>query len=395
MKAIPFSPLERILNRSLVPAEINPEETYKQVTVRLFHKGIVTRCLQPGSALSSRQWLVKKGQILLSRIDARNGAIGLVPAELDDAIVTNDFWAFNVNDNLADSRFLDLYFGTRQFVEDCQRASEGTTNRVRIQPDRFLQIKVPLPPLPEQSRIVARIEELSAKIHAVHSLQVGNAEHLNSILPSYKNAIFTKRSSKNTTSLGQISDIQSGVTLGRSLTGTTVNLPYLRVANVQDGRLNLSHIKRISIRPDEEQKWLLKPGDLLMTEGGDWDKLGRGTVWNGEISRCIHQNHIFRVRLNPKEFNPWFISSLISSPFGKAYFQTASKQTTNLASINQRQLKAFPVPVLPIQEQATILRSLDGLQAKVDAVKKLQEESEKELNALMPSILSKAFAGEL
>ena len=133
--------------------------------MRLFHKGVVLRGEQTGSTIrTTRQWRVQKGQVILSRIDARNGAIGLVPDQLDRAIVTNDFWVFAVNEELAQPKFLDRFFGTHQFVEACQRASEGTTNRVRLQPTRFLQIEVPLPPLPEQRRIVVHIEELSAKI---------------------------------------------------------------------------------------------------------------------------------------------------------------------------------------------------------------------------------------
>ena len=143
--------------------------------------------------------------------------------------------------------------------------------------------------------------------------------------------------------LGDIAEIRSGVTLGRNIRGKTIRLPYLRVANVQDGHLDLSVIKEVEILESEKDKWQLLPGDLLLTEGGDWDKLGRGTVWNGEIPNCIHQNHIFRVRVNPDEFISEYLSSLISSPYGKSYFQSASKQTTNLASINQRQLKAFTI----------------------------------------------------
>ena len=154
------------------PVEIRPDETYKQVTVRLFHNGVILRGEQPGAAIrTTRQWRVKEGQVLLSRIDARNGAIGLVPPQLDGAIVTNDFWAFEVHLAEVDPRFLDFYFGTREFVEACQRASEGTTNRVRLQPDRFLRIEIPLPPLPEQRRIVTRIEELSAKIEEARELR--------------------------------------------------------------------------------------------------------------------------------------------------------------------------------------------------------------------------------
>ncbi len=133
--------------------------------MRLFHKGVVLRGEKLGSAIrTTRQWQVRQGQVLLSRIDARNGAIGIVPLELDGAIVTNDFWAFAVNLQSAVPAFLDAYFGTAEFVDACKAASEGTTNRVRLQPEGFLKSEVPLPSLDEQRRIVSRIEELAEKI---------------------------------------------------------------------------------------------------------------------------------------------------------------------------------------------------------------------------------------
>ncbi len=150
--------------------------------MRLFHKGVILRRLQQGGAITSRQWRVRAGQVLLSRIDARNGAIGLIPAELDGAIVTNDFWAFDVDPKIAEPQFLDLYFGTPQFVEACKRASEGTTNRVRLQPNRFLEIQVPLPPISEQRRLVARIEEFSAKIEEAHTMRHQSIRELENLL---------------------------------------------------------------------------------------------------------------------------------------------------------------------------------------------------------------------
>jgi type I restriction enzyme, S subunit len=164
---------------------------------------------------------------------------------------------------------------------------------------------------------------------------------------------------------------------------------------VQDGHLDLSKIKEVEVLESEADKWKLLSGDILLTEGGDWDKLGRGTVWREEIPNCIHQNHIFRVRTSPNEFVPEFLAALIGSPVGKAYFQAASKQTTNLASINQTQLKAFRVFQPPLPEQRRIVAYLDDLQEQTNTLKALQAETSTELNALMPSILDKAFRGEL
>jgi type I restriction enzyme S subunit len=249
--------------------------------------------------------------------------------------------------------------------------------------------------LVEQQRIVARIEELAAKLAEARLLRQQTVEQTWAMRAAALNQLFAPDQCAEWPiyPLEQVAEIRSGVTLGRSLRGKTVRIPYLRVANVQDGHLDLGEIKDVEVLESEVEKWKLLPGDLLLTEGGDWDKLGRGTVWNGEIPLCIHQNHIFRVRTRIEQFEPRYLTSYVGSPYGKAYFQAASKQTTNLASINQRQLRAFNVPAPPLSEQRRIVDELDALQAKVDALKRLQAETAAELDALLPSILDRAFRG--
>jgi type I restriction enzyme S subunit len=166
------------------------------------------------------------------------------------------------------------------------------------------------------------------------------------------------------TNLGDIADIASGATLGRNLEGKTILLPYLRVANVQDGHIDLTEIKEIEILESEKNKWLLKSGDILLTEGGDWDQLGRGGIWGGEIPNCIHQNHIFRVRITSPNVDVIYLHYLINSPFGKLFFLKCSKQTTNLASINQSQLKKFVVLQPPLSEQ----RQIAGILTRCDEI---------------------------
>ena len=157
------TPLGEFLSRSTETAEIQPDESYKEITVKLWGKGAILRGVTSGAELNgARRFLAKKGQLILSRIDARNGAIGIVPESLDGSVVSNDFPLFRLDAN----RVLPTYFSwlskTKPFVELCQRASEGTTNRVRLREDRFLNLQMSLPPLPEQRRIVARIDKLAA-----------------------------------------------------------------------------------------------------------------------------------------------------------------------------------------------------------------------------------------
>lgn len=157
--------------------------------------------------------------------------------------------------------------------------------------------------------------------------------------------------------LGTVADIQTGLALGKKSNNEMVRLPYLRVANVQDGYLDLSEIKEVEIERSLVDRYSLRCGDVLLTEGGDFDKLGRGYIWNNEVPNCLHQNHVFVVRPHPNLLS-YFLFALTSSDYGRRYFQSCSKQSTNLASINSSQLKAFPVPLPIIEEQEALVRLL-------------------------------------
>lgn len=173
---------------------------------------------------------------------------------------------------------------------------------------------------------------------------------------------------------GNLTSTVGGVTKGRKLSGRkTAAYPYLRVANVQRWFVDLHVIKEIEIPVDELDKYKLLRGDLLITEGGDWDKVGRTAIWEGQIENCLHQNHVFRSRLFVEDIcRDWLVLTLNSS-VGRKYFAESSKQTTNLASINMTQLKHFPMPVPPVEEQKRIV-------AKVDQLMTLCDELEVQLN---------------
>lgn len=190
--------------------------------------------------------------------------------------------------------------------------------------------------------------------------------------------------------LEKLATIQKGVAKGRKNIVDPVLLPYMRVANVQDGFLDLSTIKKIKVPESDVEKYLLQPGDVLLTEGGDFDKLGRGTVWNNEIENCVHQNHVFAVRPNKKKLLPYYLSCLTGSQYGRKYFTLSSKQSTNLASINSTQLKAFPIPLPPLPEQKNIAAILSTWDAALQALQELIAAKERQQKGLMQRLLTGA-----
>lgn len=187
--------------------------------------------------------------------------------------------------------------------------------------------------------------------------------------------------------LHTVAEIRTGLAKGKQGLIDPVELPYLRVANVQDGHFDLSEIKSIQVERNAVQRYVLQAGDVLMTEGGDFDKLGRGAVWTGRIAQCLHQNHVFAVRPRRGVLNPTFLAALSSSRYGRAYFEGCAKRSTNLASINSSQLKDFPVLLPPHHEQEQIAKVLQVWDAAITATEKLLANSRAQKRQLMSTLL--------
>ena len=240
-----------------------------------------------------------------------------------------------------------------RFREEAKRNFTGTAGQQRV-PKSFMEsVSVPLPSLDEQRQIVGILNR-AAKIERLRK-QAG--ERLREFIPALFIKMFGDQDQIGVRfrclPLRETAAIVSGATKGRKIDpADAVEVPYLRVANVQDGFLNLGEIKTITIRRGEEHKYALAPGDLVMTEGGDPDKLGRAAVWNGELAYCAHQNHVFRVRPRTEVVLTDYLREVVGSAYGKAYFLSVAKRTTGIASINKSQLGDFPVPVPPIPRQA-------------------------------------------
>lgn len=192
-----------------------------------------------------------------------------------------------------------------------------------------------------------------------------------------------------------LAEVQSGIAKGKDVDGIdTVSMPYLRVANVQDGYLNLEEVSYLPVAKPEVSRYLLKPFDVLMNEGGDYDKLGRGTIWHGEIEPCIHQNHVFAVRPHEKEDAFW-LAAITRTSYAKFYFMGRAKQSTNLASISQRNIVEFPVLLPPREERNELLRAVADHESKVDALVEHVKEHIKLLREYKSALISESVTGQI
>jgi type I restriction enzyme S subunit len=189
--------------------------------------------------------------------------------------------------------------------------------------------------------------------------------------------------------------VRGGVTKGRKLDKQeTIELPYLRVANVQDGHIDLSEISYIEILHDEIERYSLRNGDVLMNEGGDNDKVGRGAVWKAEIDPCLHQNHVFAVRPNDIRISSW-ITSLTSSSYAKFYFFSRAKQSTNLASISSANVRFFPAVFPPEIERKKIIEYISKSTIDIDQQKAKVKEAIALLKEYRTALITNAVTGKI
>ncbi len=189
-------------------------------------------------------------------------------------------------------------------------------------------------------------------------------------------------------SLEEVATIQTGLSKSATRSGESVRMPYLRVANVQAGGFDLTEIKEIEVPKHAVERFLVRKGDLLLTEGGDADKLGRGAVWGGAIENCVHQNHVFVVRPDRSVLDERFLALQTQAYHGRSYFRSCSKQSTNLASINSTQLRQFPTLLPTLREQqklSEIVATWDEALEKLDA---LIAAKERRKQALMQQLLT-------
>lgn len=365
---------------------------------------------------------VAAGDILFGSFVDGDIRVCLLP-ELDTkAIAKADCFCIRPDDRAIDRKYLVYQLAQSRVRDQLLDDVHGAT-RPRITTRQLRQLEVLMCPLSEQRRIVAKLEELLGKVDACKQL----LERVPELLKRFRHSVLAAACSGRLTEdwreqnpgaaaandnipddapdvpatwkwkqLSDIAHIRGGVTKGRKLIGAKrIFLPYLRVANVQDGRLDLAEIKRIEAVPEDLTKYRLEVGDVLFTEGGDRDKLGRGAVWQGQIPECIHQNHIFRARLITGEATPEYLSLATKSGYSRRYFFENASQTVNLASINLTILSALQLAIPPVEEQREIVRRVAGIFELSGRYEARVVDGQRQMEQIGPSLLATAFRGDL
>jgi type I restriction enzyme, S subunit len=255
-------------------------------------------------------------------------------------------------------------------------------------------VPLPQPALSEQDQIVTFMRDVDQAAKVANDQLLAATRQLSAYSEALFKETYELRAGWDERPLGEIASVQSGITLGRRYAPDEelVERPYLRVANVQRGHLDLGDVRKIRVRKAEADRLTLVPGDVLMNEGGDRDKLGRGWVWEGQIPNCIHQNHVFRVRLNTDAISPLFLARF-TNYVAHGYLEAAGTQTSNLASISARAVRSLPVPIPPKDEVVQIDDALSFAAAEIENFQREVAQARHLLDATRPMLLGQALAG--
>lgn len=311
--------------------------------------------------------------------------------------------------SLANARFMAYALNSVDFAPFI----DGST-RDKLTQTAMDDIPVPCPQLLEQERIANYLDNKTVRIDALIAEKEQLVARLKEYQHSHSSRLMTVGSDPQAAmirtsfpEIGQvpkhwtvkrlkfIGQVRSGVAKGKDLgEKDTVTLPYLRVANVQDGYVDLTEVLEITVAASEANRYLLRKNDVLMNEGGDNDKLGRGAVWQGQVDPCIHQNHVFAVRFADATLAEW-VARFTSTDAARAYFFLRSKQSTNLASINQSNVLELPVPMPPPEEREALLGEI---QRSALATENLVDHAVMHISRLREyrsSLISAAVTGEL
>lgn len=408
-----------LLKRVKNPIDIEDDIEYKRVTIRTKNKGILIRDTLKGIKIGTKkQFLVSEGLFLLSKIDARNGAFGIAPNEINGAIVTNDFLAFEVNVSLLDINWFNLYVSTDNFKKICEKSSFGSTNRKRLKEDNFLSFEVYLPSVEEQRNIVEKINKLFEIINEINKNKENMLKNISDarrkvlqlaiqgkLVEQYKcdepvssllqkiveqkerlikekkikkekklpeiteeEKLFKLPNSWEWCRLGEISSVKGGkrVPAGYKLLDNPTEYMYIRVADMKNGTILENDIKYISSEIYEKIKnYYIESDDIYMTIAGTIGRVGTvpekfngaNLTENASKIKCYHvsKEYIFRI------LNSDFVQKQISD-------KTKKVGQPKLA-LNQIESLVLPIP--PLEEQHRIVAKVNKIMHYLDELEKI------------------------
>jgi type I restriction enzyme S subunit len=399
-----IKPLSVVLSRKVVDvARASGQPGALRLVTLHFDGEMELRDASAGDTFKGRLFHADPGDVIYSKIDVRNGAIGIIPDDLGRVCVSSEYPVYTVNPKLAEARFVKLLFRTAAFRRKINSMISGASGRKRVQPTDLVEVQVPLPPLAVQWKIVAaweasrkaaaataaKIAQLEADIEARFLADLGLKAPAQATLPKcfavwWKDllrwsvsfnalattAIDISGGKYGAATLGEVAAVSYGIQKCPTNRPGLHPRPYLRVANVQRGELDLREIKYLEVSDAELPTYRLEAGDILFVEGnGSKAELGRCALWHGEIADCVHQNHILKVRPDQLKMLPDYAMTWFNTDTGKDHFFRSAKTSSGLGTINSTELRAAPIPIPPLNIQRQIVERVAKRRAEIAKLK--------------------------
>jgi type I restriction enzyme S subunit len=391
MNEWPMVPLGKALTHRKEFIEINDLETYKRCRVQLHSKGIVVRDQVPGVEIKTKkQQVCRAGEFLVAEIDAKLGGYAIVPQELDAAIVSSHYFLFPVDETKLDRGFLGYFIRTPGFHD--QITPQGTTNYSAIRPAQVLAYQIPLPSLSEQRRLVERIDALAAKVEEATQLSNELRNEAESILPSFLGDYFRKASQQyQSIPLGELT---TTIVDGPHNTPTYVldGIPFVTVKNMVTGRLDFSNLQYITREDHDVFMRRCRPerGDVLYSKDGA--TRGRPCLIDTDREFSIFVS-VALIKPIREKLDGGYLCHLLNSNMIKDRMASKSRGDM-IPHIVLREIRAFPVPAPPLEQQRRMVEYLDSVQARVNELERYQRQAQYQIDAMLPAILDRAFRGE-
>ncbi len=393
MSAWPKVSLGELIRLERRPVHVEADKDYEEIGIYCFGRGIFRKRPRSGLEVGDKDlFLLKEGDFILQVTFAWEGAIAIVSAAEDGLYGSTRYPTFRVDESRCEPRFLLHYFKTHEGLEQIIRISPGSAGRNRVLSiKRIPEVMIPLPPLAEQRRVVARIEELAAQIHEARTLRQQATEEADALLSHSAQQVFPNDSAGI---VGDRVSFQTGYAF-KSEWFSESGVRLARNANVGHGVLDWSDTARIpEAQRSEFSRFELAEADILIALDRPIISTGIkvARVRKGDLP-CLLLQRVARAQFKDDSVLPDFFFRWLCSP---RFVQAIDPGRSNgVPHISHKDIEKIPFAVPPLPDQRRIVAELDALQAEVDALKRHQAETAAELDALLPALLDRAFKGEL
>ena len=433
------------LHRVKQPVKLQDDGAYKLVTVKMHHNGVVLREMKKGKLIGSNMYRVKPGQFILSGIDARHGAFGVVPEELDGAIVTNDFWYFDVDETVVSRDFFLWLTTTPLFLDACIKSSEGTTNRRRLQGDKFYNFAFHFPEITEQQRLARSFNAFDVTFAALkdefeqqseylkqlrqtvlqdavegkltiswrkqHPVVKGDPQHdaaaLLAQIKSEKERLGNAGKIRKEKTLPPITDedksfdlpeawvwcrlgeVADGFQYGSSVKSLKEGkVPVLRMGNIQCGKIDWSNLVYTN-DIGEIKKYRVANGDLLFNRTNSRELVGKTGLFDG-MYEAIFAGYLVRVSMLGG-ISANYSNGVLNSKFHREWCDANKTDALGQSNINATKLRDYFYPLPPLAEQQAIVARVDCLMATIDELENQVSERKEQAQMLIQMVLREAF----